>query len=86
MIFNAFELADNIIIIGNHDRIEILPDLPDIGPDDLQIFSPDEFCECVISHGEYRCQWQMYSHKVTASMNERKESGSLMPGALKKTT
>jgi len=41
MSFDAFELAGDIIIIGNHDRIKILPDLPNILPDVLQRFSPE---------------------------------------------
>jgi len=43
MIFNILELTHNIIIIGNHDRIKLLPDLPDIALDALQLFSPEDF-------------------------------------------
>lgn len=60
MSFDAFELADDIVIIGNHDRIKILPDLPNVLPDALQLFSPEEFYECVISQGEGCCQCRMY--------------------------
>lgn len=50
MIVDAFELTDNTIIIGNHDRIEFLPDLPDILLDALQLYSPEEYSLMILFH------------------------------------
>lgn len=52
MTLDAFEVTDNVIIIGNHDRIKALPDLPDIVPDALQIFSPEDCLLMALFHTE----------------------------------